>query len=181
MIFGDDLGTEQIWYGGGVSNPSIMPGVDAPIGSSYRRTNGQVFAKTGIGLTDWELDGLGSAVFSQITDMGKSGNATANSFLNRSGQIASNISGTIILVGTGFITSVGCSNEDIDTYDVEIYQHEGDFINPVLKYTLSVVASRGNSVHGLSIPVTQDYQLAVKLKSGVRNVGCSIGMKGLSL
>ena len=53
---------DKIWIGGGDADPSVFPGVDVPIGSSYRRTNGDVYSKTGLGALDWTLEGLGSAV-----------------------------------------------------------------------------------------------------------------------
>jgi len=170
-----------IWYGGGVADPTIFPGVDAPIGSSYRQTDGTVYAKTGASPIDWVEDGLGSSVFTQTASFGKSGNAVANSFLDRAGSVPSNISGIPIMVGTGTVKSVACGQEDIDTYSVEYYEHEGDFVNPILLGTLTVTSARSGSTGALSVPVTQNKQLAIKVLNAVKNVGCTIAMKGLSL
>lgn len=181
MIFDETTGEKAIWYGGGSVAPNIFPGVDVPLGSSYRQTNGDIWAKTGVGPMDWTLDGLGSAVVTQTADFGKSGNASSNSYLNRAGNVPSNVSGIIILPTTSSIRIVACGQENIDTYSVEFYEHEGDFINPTLLYTLSVVSSRSGSASGLNIPVTQGEQLAAKVLNSVKNVGCSVGIKGLSL
>jgi len=172
---------DLIWLGGGEIDPTILPGIAAPLGSSYTRTNNNRYQKTGPLATDWTLEGLGSAVVTQTADFGTSGNASANSYLDRAGGVSSNISGIPIMVSAGKIKSISCGSENIETYSVEVYEHEGDFINPVLLYTLSVVASRSGSVHGLDVSVTQDSQLATKVLNSVKNIGCTIGLKGLSL
>lgn len=172
---------QLIFYTGGTVDPRTGGGVPAPMGSVFRRTNADTFIKTGVGDADWTLDGLGSAVVTQTGDFGKSGNAAANAFLNRAGNIPSNVSGIPIMVSVGAIKSVSCGQEDIATYDIEIYEHEGDFVNATLLFTLTVTAARSGSAHGLNISVTQDNQLAAKTLDNVKNVGCTVAMKGLSL
>lgn len=170
-----------IWYGGGIVDPTIFPGVDAPLGSSYRQTNGTIWAKIGVGPLDWVQEGLGSAVFTQTASFGQSGNAVSGSFLSRAGNVSSNISGIPILVGTGVVKSIACGQENISTYTVEYYEHEGDFTNPILLGSLTVTSARTGVLDNLNVAVTKGKQLAIKTLSAVKNVGCTIAMKGLSL
>lgn len=172
---------DLVWYGAGTLNPTLFPGYDVPLGSTYRQTNGDVWAKTGAGPMDWTLEGLGSAVVTQTMSFGKSGNATSNSYLNRSGNVPSNIAGESVVVSSGLIRVIACGQEDVDTYDIEVWQHEGDFTNPILKYTLTVTAARGGYSNGLNISIDLGKQIALKTLDPVKNIGCSIGIKGLSI
>lgn len=169
-----------VWFGGGDQDPTILPGVPAPVGSMYRRTNGQIYNKTLVADTGWTIQGLASDVTSQTTDLGRNGNAAAGSFLYRAGSVPSNVSGVPVLLTDATIRVVACSNEDIATYSIEFYTHEGDFINPILVYTLSVTSARGGGAV-LNIPVTLGKQLAARAVSAVKNIGCTVQMKGLAI
>lgn len=163
-----------------ISSGTAAPTFQAPMGSVYFQSNGDEYKKTGALATDWVLRGLGSAVVTQTADFGYAGNAGA--FLNRAGNVPSNISGVPIMISSGEIRTVSVSNEDVDTYSVAIYEHDGDFTNPTLLYTVSVVGARGKTDANLSIMVTQGKQLAAEVSVGaVKNVGATVAMKGLSL
>jgi len=169
------------WVGGGLEDPRLGAGFAAPLGSTYyRKDTADEFKKTGALDTEWTLAGLGSGVSTQNADFGSAGNASANSFLNRAGQVSSNVSGIPILLSEARINAIGASNEIVDTYTIEIYEHEGDFINPILKHTVTVTAARGDTFAGLDIPVTQGNQIAVKVLNAVKNIGVTVEMKGLA-
>jgi len=175
-------GEQKIWRGGGDQDPTAFPGFDAPIGSSYRRTTGQVYNKVGPLTTDWVLQGLQSQVFTQTADFGRSGNVGNNSFLRRAGNVASNTAGIPVLVGgSAYIISAVCTTRNVDTFNVEIFEHDGNFTNANLILVIPVVSSRVGSLHGLNISVTQDRQLAARMDGTARNPACSLGMKGTSL
>ena len=172
--------TRLVWLGSGADDPSVSPGIAAPLGSMYIQTNGTHWHKTGPSDLGWEQAGLGNGVSTQNADFGKTGVATANSYLNRAGNVPSNVSGIPIMLSECLINAVSAANQNIDTYDVEIWQHEGDFTNAVLKHTISVVAARSTFDVDLAIPVDQGKQLAAKVLSSVQNVGVTVGMKGLA-
>lgn len=170
-----------IWYGGGDFDPSVN-GLNAPIGSSYRRTNGSIYLKIGLSDYAWAIEGLTSNVLTQTADFGKTGNSTSGSFLDRSGGVPSNISGITILLYNGYISSVGCSQELDSAFSVIIYEHTGNTYPTGFTslYTLVSVGKTSIST-GLNITVTQGKQLAIMTNTSSKNVGCTVGMKGLSL
>ena len=170
-----------IWYGGGVLNPSVFPGVKAPIGSVYRNTMGEVYSKIGNLDWDWVLDGQVSPVFTQVVNFGKKGNSTAGAALESVAGLASDIVGPIILVGFGQLKSMGCTQKLSATYTVSLYYHDGNNVNPVLLYTLPVTASTGNTQHNLNITIPQGKQLKAVTDSSVSDIICTLSLKGVSI
>ena len=173
---------DLIWVGACVTDPTNPPGIDVPIGSSCNQSGTTIsWEKFGPAATDWQQEGLGSNVFTQVMSFGKSGNATNNSFLNRAGNVPSNVSGVIQLLSGSILRTMGCGSQNADTYNVLVYEHEGDFINPVLKYTFVVTASRSTSLHNLNISMTQDKQVALRMSGATQDIGCNLVIKGLGL
>jgi len=174
----DEHGDIIYWEGAG----SGLPSFQAPIGSGYTDFfTGNRYVQVGAGLNNiWNISGLSSSVSTQTADFGKSGNASSGAFLNRSGNVTSNVSGIPILLSSSRINAISTGNEDISDYTIQIYEHEGDFINAVLKYSFSVISARRGFISGLDISVNQGNQLAVKTLSSVKNLGVTVGMKGLA-
>lgn len=181
MLISDGTG-DLLWYGVCVSAPNVPPGIDAPIGSNCHQNGSTTkWEKIGSQPTDWQQEGLDSQVYTQVMSFGKSGNATNNSFLNRAGNVPSNVSGVISLLSGATLRSMGCGSQNPDTYNVLVYEHEGDYINPILKYTFVVTTSRNTTIHTLNIAFTQDKQIALKMSGSTQDIGCNLIVRGVGL
>ena len=111
---------------------------------------------------------------------GRSGNVTGNTWLRRPGNVPSNRAGVTIPIDNPTIAEVSCSNRNIDSYTLEIWEHEGDLTNDNLLGTVSVVGARGG-VFTVSFPSSKGKQIAVRLASGggsVRDLGVDVVIKG---
>lgn len=110
---------------------------------------------------------------------GRSGNLSNNTWLRRPGNVPSNRAGITIPVQNPVIKRIACSNRNIDTYDVLIYEHEGNSVNLTLLTTVTVVAARGD-IFDVDIQATEGKQLAVRLgnSGSVRDLGVDIILKG---
>lgn len=170
----------KVKYLVGSLNPSSFPGVSAPLASQYHRSNGEIFIKYGSLDTEWSLAGLESNVVTQSADFGKNGNSPSGTWLERSGSVPSNIAGISSLLSMASIRSLACSQEDTATWSVEFYEHSGNLTNLILLDTLSVITSNTGSKSNLSISITTGKQLAVKATTAVKNIGCTIVVKGLA-
>ena len=71
----------------------------------------------------------------------------------------------------------------METYDVEIYEHEGNQVNLTLLGTVTVTAATSDSFT-VNFPATQGRQLAVRLGStgtgNVRDLGVDLTLVGNS-
>ena len=108
---------------------------------------------------------------------GRSGNTTANTWLLNN-QVPSNIVGVPVGTTNPVITEIWAGSENLDTYDIEVHEHDGDEINLSLLTTVSVVAQR-TATFNISVNTTKNKQLAVKLVNGsAKNVKTFILVKG---
>jgi hypothetical protein len=96
---------------------------------------------------------------------GRSGNVSSGTWLQND-NVSSNKAGRTVTFGSPQIVRIFVATEDLNTYTVEVYEHEGDSINLTLLTSLSVVASRTGDSGAISVPMTSGEQLAVKLSSG---------------
>lgn len=109
---------------------------------------------------------------------GRSGNISTNTWLFRPGSVPSNKTGITIGFANPEIKKVNAASEDADTYNIGIYEHDGDEINLTLLTTLSVTASRSETFD-ISVSATQGKQLAVRITSGsVKNPGIDLELSG---
>lgn len=113
---------------------------------------------------------------------GRSGNVSRNTWLQRAGGVPSNRTGVTVGINNPVLSRIDIGNEDVDTFDVSIYQHDGDGINLVLLTTVSVVSARTASFtsddFGL-VSATQGKQIAVRITSGsAKNIGVDLTLKG---
>ena len=111
---------------------------------------------------------------------GRSGNLSSGAWLRRPGNVPSNRAGVTIPISNPVITSVSCSNRNIETYDIRIYEHDGNQVNLTLLGTISVVAARGGTFP-VSFTATQGKQLAARLWNAVglvRDLGVDIVLAG---
>jgi len=108
---------------------------------------------------------------------GQGGNISSGTFLANEG-VPSNKSGRTIFLSNATIKKLFTSSETLDTYTLQIYQHDGDEINLTLLGSVSVVAARTGSFT-LNISVTTGKQLAIKLSSGsAKNIVVGAILKG---
>jgi len=110
--------------------------------------------------------------------LGRSSTTGAGTWLLRVGNIPSNVTGIPMGISNPILTNIQIGNEDIATFSVEIYEHEGDSVNLTLLTTVTVTSSR-TGIFSVNVPATQGRQLAAKISSGTaRNPGVDLILKG---
>ena len=109
---------------------------------------------------------------------GRSGNNSNGTWLLVTGSVPSNRAGITVALSNPVITQVFIANENINTFDITIFEHEGDEINLTSLGTVSVVASR-SATFDVNFPLTSGRQLAVQITSGsARNVNVGLQLQG---
>jgi len=112
---------------------------------------------------------------------GRSGTLNQNTWLRRPGNVPSNRAGVTIGINNPIITSVACANRNVETYEVEIYEHEGNSVNLTLLGTVTVVG-KTSDVFTVNFPATKGKQLAVRLGNtstgNVRDLGVDLQLIG---
>lgn len=111
---------------------------------------------------------------------GRNGNVSAGTWLNRPGNVPSNRAGVTISISNPVIVEISCSNRQIDTYTLEIHEHEGDLVNSQLLGTITVTNARGGAF-SVNFPATTGRQIAVRLSNsggGVRDIGTDVILIG---
>lgn len=108
---------------------------------------------------------------------GRSGNIPSNTWLYNEG-VPSNKAGHAVRLTTPRIRELNISSEDIDTFDITIYEHEGDEVNLTSLVTVNIIAARGDTF-GVDVAMTAGRQLAARLTSGsAKNVIVDLTLKG---
>jgi hypothetical protein len=108
------------------------------------------------------------------------GSANDGTWLRRVGEIPSNRTGVTVGIQNPEVSQIFVSNENIETYTVGVYEHDGDSINLVQLGTVSVTGARGDSFN-VSFPTSQGKQIAVRIETVVgslQNIGVDIILKG---
>lgn len=111
---------------------------------------------------------------------GRNGNVSAGTWLRRPGNVPSNRAGVTIPINNPIIVEVSCSNRNVDTYTIEIYEHEGNSVNLTLLGSVNVIGARGGTFT-TNFAATKGKQIAVRLSTGggsVRDLGADIVIKG---
>ncbi len=110
----------------------------------------------------------------------KSGAVTINTFL-LNGSVPSNIAGrTIPSTATDVkIALIEIANQDVSTFDIGVYEHDGDEINLTLIETYIITAARTAEVLDGVTALDPAKQVAVKLTSGsAKNLSVSLTISG---
>lgn len=111
-------------------------------------------------------------------NFGRSGNSSAGTWLEITGGVPSNKAGLRISSGISELVTIYASNENISTYSIKFYEHDGNEINLTLLATLTVNSARGAEA-SISVSVTPGKQLAAQVDTGsVKNIGVGAFMKG---
>jgi hypothetical protein len=109
---------------------------------------------------------------------GRSGNVSTNTWLQNEG-VSSNKAGRAVTFNDAEIVRIYSASEDLNTYTLSIYEHEGDSINLTLLTTLSVTSSRTGDSGVISIAVSTGRQVAIRLTSGsAKNILVGMNLSG---
>lgn len=107
---------------------------------------------------------------------GKSGNVSSNTWLLND-TVPSNKTGRVVFLNSATLEKVFVSNENVNTFDLEIYEHDGTTFTLIT--TVSIVAQRAQSFTIASLALTANKELAVKLVNGSgKNVVCGCLLSG---
>lgn len=112
---------------------------------------------------------------------GRNGSLSQNTWLRRPGNVPSNRAGVTININNPVVTTVACANRNVETYDVKIYEHDGNQVNLTLLGTVTVTAAT-SGIFSVSFSATKGKQLAVRLGStatgNVRDLGVDLTLTG---
>lgn len=109
---------------------------------------------------------------------GRSGNIPSGTWLLND-SVPSNKAGRTIVLTSAKIVKIFTASEELDTYNLDIYSHDGNEINLTLVTTLIVTSSRTGDSGAVSISVPFRKQLATKVSSGsAKNLIVGIIMQG---
>lgn len=109
---------------------------------------------------------------------GRSGAAVSGTWLLNDG-VPSNKAGRTIVLGASKIVKIFSATEDLDTYTLQIYSHDGNEVNLTFLTTLTVTASRTGNSGTISVSVPANKQLAAYLATGTaKNIVAGIVMQG---
>jgi len=108
---------------------------------------------------------------------GRQGDVVANTWLLNDGVPSNKAGRTMALTGPQ-VVRVFVASENEDTYEIEVFEHEGDEVNLTSLGTVSIVAVRRDSFT-VAFNGTEDRQLAIKLITGTaRNIVVGTQLKG---
>jgi len=109
---------------------------------------------------------------------GRSGVSGSGTYLLND-AVPSNKAGRTIVLGASKIVKIFSATEDVDTYTLEIYSHDGNEVNLTLLTTLTVTASRTGNSGTISVSVAGNKQLAARIGTGsAKNIVAGIVMQG---
>lgn len=139
---------------------------------------GTTLTETQIGPALRELANTVGVSASPGFSFGKSGNLSSGTFLDVTGSVPSNRAGITVALNNPEITQIFVANQDINTFTVSIYEHEGDEINLTLIGSVNIVSARSASFD-VSFFVTSGKQLAARITAGsAKNLTVGLQLKG---
>lgn len=108
---------------------------------------------------------------------GRASNVNSGTWLLND-SVPSNKAGRTVNLINPILTAVSVAVEDIATFDITFYEHDGDSINLVSLGTISVTAARSYNAF-INFPVTQGKQIAVRVTSGsCKNIVVGLQLSG---
>lgn len=123
---------------------------------------------------------IGDAIANSVSPgfvYGRSGNVVEGWLKNN--EVFSNRVGLPFGLNNGLLLSVWCGTQNLNTYDIEIYEHEGDEVNLTLLVTLQITVATRTKIFtqadiktangGNDVSVGTLKQLGVKIKNGPAN------------
>lgn len=111
-------------------------------------------------------------------NFGRSGNSSTSTWLQVTGGVPSNKAGITIALSNPVIKGIYVANENLSTFEIAVYEHEGDEINLTLLTTVNIVNQRSASFT-VAVSATTNRQLAIRVLSGsARNVNVGLQLSG---
>jgi len=108
----------------------------------------------------------------------RSGNIPENTFLYN-GTVPSNRTGVPVMTLGAKIERMAVGTEDLNSYTVNIYTHNGDEINLALVHTQVVSSTRSAQYSVPSIDIPIGKQVAISITNGsAKNISVSLIIKG---
>lgn len=104
---------------------------------------------------------------------GRDGNLAGGTFLLCE-KVPSNKAGRWVYINDAVISDIYVGNEDISTFDVSVYHHDGNEVNLTFVNSITVTAARGGKF-SVNWPVPTDKQLAVSIENGSAK-NCVVGL-----
>ena len=109
---------------------------------------------------------------------GRSGNVTQGTWLQVVGGVPSNQAGITVALTNPVVTNIYVASQDIDTYQIEVFEHEGNEVNLAFLDFIQITASRGGSF-SVNISVTEGRQLGVRINNGsAKNLNVGLQLQG---
>ena len=147
-------------------DPDIAMVDEANLGTGYQGDRAVTFKD----LTGENLTGASPGF-----TFGRSGNVT-NAYLQNE-SVPSNTVGRLIMLDNAKINTIAIANEDVSTFDVKIYEHDG--VTFTLKSTQTVTSSKTKLVEDLAIALTKGKMMAVEITNGAaKNPLVTVIVKG---
>lgn len=108
---------------------------------------------------------------------GRSGNLPADTWLLNE-TVPSNISGRWIFTNNTSVTEIYVGTENVDTFDIALYYHDGDEVGLTFVGSVSIVAATGGKF-SVNFPVVTDKQLGVRIINGsAKNAVVGLQLEG---
>jgi len=108
---------------------------------------------------------------------GRSSNVNANTWLQCE-TVPSNKSGRYVYISNATVTEVFVSNENQDTFDLEVYSNDKGGLGLVLLGTVNIVSSYGGAF-SVNWTVVTGTELAIKLVNGSgKNIVAGLELAG---
>lgn len=117
--------------------------------------------------TQSAIDELSNAVATSASPgfgFGKGGNISNGAYLECEG-VPSNISGRYVYINNAIVTRVFISVQNVSTFDIEVFYHDGNEVNITSLGIVSLVASTGGEF-GVSWSVPTAKQLSMRIVNG---------------
>ena len=160
--------------GSGLFSGEGDPSGTAPLGTLYIDVlNGKIWKYISTGWT-LQLADAASPGFSY----GRGGNNPTGTFLNRPGNVPSNVAGIVAGLDSPKITQITVGSGNAATWEVGIYEHDGGGDNLTFIDSVSVVASKSETF-STDISITKGKHIAVRVYTGsVQNPGVDLQIAG---
>jgi len=109
---------------------------------------------------------------------GRSGTVTQGTYLNVVGGVPSNRAGITVALTNPVITQVYVACQDLDTFQVEIFEHDGNEQNIQYKGFVQMTNQRAGTFT-VNIPITSGRQLATRTNFGTcKNLNVGLQLQG---
>ena len=106
---------------------------------------------------------------------GRAGNLNDGTYLYTVGGVPSNRAGITVALDNPVITAVYVANQNISTFDIQIFQHDGNEAGITFVGTVSIVNARSGTF-AVNFPLIKGRQLATRVNFGsARN--CNVGLQ----